>query len=114
MKKRFNVSWFGLTKLANWQELNGECVSYAKPTHTIASVLVLNTCTHPHMRTHTNMHASTHAHIHMHTCMHAGRQAEQNTHKKQLPIPQIISVTFLLSTAEIDKQIHLHVHGLTN
>ena len=78
---------------------------------------------HPHncvrastqyMRTHTNMHASTHAHIHTHTCMHANKQAELNTHKKQLPIPQIISVTFLLSTAEIDKQIHLHVHGLTN
>ena len=87
MKKHFNVSWFGLTKLANWQELNGECVSYAKPTHTIASVLVLNTCTHPHMRTHTNMHGSTQAHIHTYSCTHANRQAKQNTHKKQLPIP---------------------------
>ena len=83
MKKRFNVLWFGLTKLANWRELNGECVSYVKPTHTIASMLVLNTCTHPHMHTHTNKHASTHAHIHTHICTHANRQAKQNTHKKQ-------------------------------
>ena len=82
---------------------------------------------HPHncVRASTQyMHAPTHAHTHKHACMqvhtrtytctHANRQAEQNTHKKQLPIPQIISVTFLLSTAEIDKQIHSHVHGLTN
>ena len=79
-----------------------------------ASTQYMHAPTHAHTHKHAIMHASTHAHIHMHTCTHANRQAEQNTHKKQLPIPQIISVTFLLSTAEIDKQIHSHVHGLTN
>ena len=55
LKTHNSVSWFGLTNLANWQELKGECVSYATPTHTITCVLVLNTCMHPH----TNRYAHT-------------------------------------------------------
>ena len=80
---------------------------YATPTHTIAHMLALST--RMHARTHAP-HTQTHGHAQTSTHMHANTHAQQNTQKKAFADSSDLifhmSVTFSLSTARVDKQVH--------